>query len=285
VSDPRVRASPQAVLLVLGGIVSVQLGAVVAKQIFPAVGPAGAVFLRLGVGAVILGIVARPTRADVHGHLRLALAFGAVLATMNLSFYAALTRIPLGAAVTIEFLGPLLLAVAMSRRRRDMVWALVAGAGVAALSWEGGGVGLDLAGAGLAAIAGVCWAGYILLSQRLGAAVPGLTGLAVAVAAGALVAAVPGIAQGGARLLEPRTLTLGIGVGVLSSAVPYALEFLALRRLAAGTFGILMSLEPAVAALAGLVLLDEGLRVLQVLGVALVCLASAAVTAGRPPEP
>jgi inner membrane transporter RhtA len=279
------RVGPESVLLVLGGIVSVQLGAAVAKQIFPEVGPAGAVFLRLGVGALILGAVTRPRRAALRGHVGLAVAFGAVLAVMNLSFYASLTRIPLGAAVTIEFLGPLLLAVATSRRARDVGWALLAAAGVAALTWEGTGAALDLAGVVLAATAGVCWAGYILLSQRVGAAVPGLAGLAVAVAAGAVVAAVPGIAQGGARLLEPRTLVFGIGVGVLSSSVPYALELLALRRLAAGTFGIFMSLEPAVAALAGLVLLGEGLRLAQIVGVVLVCLASAAVAASRPPEP
>jgi inner membrane transporter RhtA len=285
VSGRPVGASPQAVLLVLGGIVSVQLGAAVAKQIFPAVGPAGAVLLRLAVGAVILGGVSRPTPAAVRGHLRLAVIFGAVLATMNVSFYSSLTRIPLGPAVTIEFLGPLLLAVATSRRRRDLAWVLLAGVGVAALSWEGTGDGLDRLGVGLAATAGACWAAYILLSQRLGAAAPGLSGLAVAVTAAALVAAVPGIAQGGARLLEPGTLLLGVAVGVLSSAVPYALEFLALRRVAAGTFGILMSLEPAVAALAGLALLGEGLRPAQVAGIVLVCVASAAVTAGRPPEP
>jgi inner membrane transporter RhtA len=280
----RGRVTPEAVLLVLGGIVSVQLGAAVAKQIFPDVGPAGAVLLRLGVGAVILAAVARPRADVVRGHLGLALAFGAVLAGMNLSFYAALTRIPLGAAVTIEFLGPLVLAVATSRRRRNVGWALLAGVGVAALSWEGGG-GLDPVGVGFALLAGVGWAGYILLSQRLGAAAPGLAGLAVAVAAGAVVAAVPGIAQGGAHLLEPRILLFGAAVGLLSSAVPYALEFLALRRLAAATFGILMSLEPAVAAAAGLLVLGEGLRPVQVAGIVAVCVASAAVTAGSPPEP
>jgi inner membrane transporter RhtA len=272
------------VLLVLGGIVSVQLGAAVAKQLFPVVGPAGAVFLRLAVGAVILTAVARPRAAVIRGHLGLALAFGTVLAAMNLSFYASLTRIPLGAAVTIEFLGPLVLAVVASRRRTDVGWALLAGLGVAAVSWEGTGT-LDAVGVGFALLAGAGWAGYILLSQRLGAAAPGLTGLAVAVAAGAVVAAVPGIAQGGGQLLDPRVLALGAAVGVLSSAVPYALEFLALRRLPAATFGILMSLEPAVAATAGWLVLGEGLRPVQVAGIVLVCVASAAVTAGSPPEP
>ena len=138
-----------------------------------------------------------------------------------------------------------------------------------------------------AATAGAAWAAYIVLSQRLGAAAPGLGGLAVAVAAAAVVAAPVGLAQGGARLLEPRVLVLGVAVGVLSSAVPYALEFLALRRLPASIFGILMSIEPVVAAVIGFALLSEGLRAVQAAGIVLVCVASAAVTAGRPepPEP
>jgi inner membrane transporter RhtA len=279
------RPAPPAVLLVLGGIISLQLGAAVAKQLFPTVGPAGAVFLRLAVGAVLLLVVARPRWPTVRGSARLALTFGAVLATMNLSFYASLSRIPLGPAVTIEFLGPLVLAVATSRRRADVGWAVLAGVGVAALSWEGTGDGLDRLGVALALTAGACWAGYILLSQRLGAAAPGLAGLSVAVSGAAVVAAVPGVVQGAGRLLEPLTLLLGAAVGVLSSAVPYALEFLALRRLAASTFGILMSIEPAVAALAGLLILGEGLGPVQVAGIVVVCLASAAVTAGAPPEP
>jgi inner membrane transporter RhtA len=264
---------------VLGGIVSLQVGAAAAKQLFPAVGSGGAVLLRLAVGAAILAAVARPRRESIRG---LALLFGAVLATMNLCFYASLARIPLGPAVTVEFLGPLVLAVAVSRRRVDAVWALLAFAGVAALSWEGPGQRLDRGGLALAASAGAAWAAYIVLSQRLGAAAPGLGGLAVAVAAAAVVAAPVGVAQGWGRLLEPRVLLFGAAVGVLSSAVPYALEFLALRRLPASTFGILMSIEPAVAAVIGLVLLGEGLRAVQVAGIVLVCLASAAVTAGRP---
>jgi inner membrane transporter RhtA len=237
------------------------------------------VLLRLAVGALILTAVARPRSASLRP---LALLFGAVLAVMNLCFYAALARIPLGPAVTVEFLGPLVLAVVTSRRRIDALWALLAFAGVAALSWEGQGQRLDAGGLALAATAGAAWAAYIVLSQRLGAAAPGLGGLAVAVAAAAVVAAPVGLAQGGARLLEPRVLVLGVAVGVLSSAVPYALEFLALRRLPASTFGILMSIEPAVAAVIGLALLDEGLRAVQAAGILLVCVASAAVTAGRP---
>jgi inner membrane transporter RhtA len=274
------RVSPAAFGLVLGGIVSLQVGAAAAKQVFPAVGSGGAVLLRLAVGALILCAVARPGRASVRP---LALLFGAVLAAMNLCFYASLTRIPLGPAVTVEFLGPLVLAVVTSRRRTDALWALLAFAGVAALSWEGQGQRLDAAGLALAATAGAAWAAYILLSQRLGSSAPGLGGLAVAVTAAAVVAAPFGAAQGGSRLLEPRVLLFGAAVGVLSSAVPYALEFLALRRLPASTFGILMSIEPAVAAVIGILLLGETLRAVQAAGILLVCAASAAVTAGGRP--
>ncbi len=278
------RPGPTALLLVAGGIVSLQIGAAAAKQIFPAVGSGGAVLLRLAVGAAILVAVARPRRDSVRP---LALLFGAVLAIMNLCFYASLTRIALGPAVTVEFLGPLLLAVVTSRRRLDSLWALLAFVGVAALSWEGPGQRVDAVGLALAAAAGAAWAAYIVLSQRLGAAAPGFGGLAVAVAAAAFVAAPVGIAQGGSRLVEPHVLLFGAAVGVLSSAVPYALEFLALRRLAASTFGILMSIEPVVAAVIGFALLREGLRAVQAAGIVLVCVASAAVTAGRPepPEP
>jgi len=278
------RPGPAALLLVAGGIVSLQMGAAAAKQIFPAVGSGGAVLLRLAVGAVILAAVARPRLDSVRP---LALLFGAVLAVMNLCFYASLTRIALGPAVTVEFLGPLVLAVVTSRRRLDALWALLAFAGVAALSWEGPGQRVDAVGLALAGAAGAAWAAYIVLSQRLGAVAPGFGGLAVAVAAAAVVAAPVGIAQGGVRLAEPRVLLFGAAVGVLSSAVPYALEFLALRRLPASIFGILMSIEPVVAAVIGFALLGEGLRVVQAAGIVLVCVASAAVTAGRPepPEP
>jgi len=270
------------VLLVLGGIVSVQLGAAVAKGLFGALGPAGTVFVRVATAAVVLLSAARrPLRHVPAGSRGLVAAFGLVLAAMNLAFYLSLQRIPLGVAVTIEFIGPLAVAVAGSRRPRDLVWAMLAAAGVLLLT--GGGRALlsgtlDPRGVLFAALAGTCWAAYILLNQRVGAAVPGVHGLAVAMAVGAVALLPLGLASAGTRLLDPTLLAAGAAVGLLSSAVPYTLELAALRRLATSTFGVLMSLEPAVAALAGFAVLGERLTPAQVVAVALVCVASAGAT-------
>jgi inner membrane transporter RhtA len=270
------------VLFVLGGVVSVQLGAAVAKGLFPALGPAGTVLLRMTTGALVLLLVARrPPHRLPAGSQRLVVAFGLALAAMNLAFYLSLERIPLGVAVTVEFIGPLAVAVVGSRRLRDLVWALLAAVGVVLLT--GGGQALvsgelDPLGVLCAALAGTCWAAYILLNQRVGAAVPGVHGLAVAMAVGTVALLPIGVASGGSRLLEPHLLAAGAAVGLLSSAVPYTLELAALRSLAASTFGVLMSLEPAVAALAGLVVLGERLTAGQVVAVACVCAASAGAT-------
>lgn len=278
----RRRPAPHPVLLVLTGVVSVQTGAAVAKQLFPVLGPAGTVFLRLAVGALVLGPVAVGViRAARRGALRLAVLFGLVLAAMNLCFYLSLTRVPLGIAVTVEFLGPLAVAVAGSRRPRDLVWAALAAVGVVVLTGGGQALAsgrLDALGLALALLTGVFWAGYIVLSQRVGSALPGVSGLGVALVVAAVVVAPVGIAQAGTRLLEPHLLLLGVAVGLLSSAVPYALEMAALRRLGAGTFGVLMSLEPAVASVVGVAVLREHLGIGEVVGVVLVCLASAGAT-------
>jgi inner membrane transporter RhtA len=279
---PRVPAP----LLVLGGVVSVQLGAAIAKQLFPRIGPEGTVMLRLVAGALLLWLVVRPTRRVLAGlDLRLTLAFGAVLATMNLSFYLAIARIPLGVAVALEFLGPLAVALAGARRVRELGAAVLAA--VAVLLLTGGGSGLtgagrlDVAGIGFALAAGVLWAGYILLSRRVGAATPGLAGLAgAATVAGVLLLPV-GIATAGGRLADPVPLALGAAVGLLSAAVPYGLELVALRTLPAATFAVLMSLEPAVGALAGFAVLRERLTLAEIAGVLLVCVASVAATRSR----
>jgi inner membrane transporter RhtA len=270
------------VLLVLGGVVSVQFGAAVAKGLFPALGPAGTVLLRMATGAVVLQLLARrPPHRLPAGSRGLVAAFGLALAAMNLAFYLALDRIPLGVAVTVEFIGPLAVAVAGSRRPRDLLWALLAAVGVLLLTGGGAALlsgALDPLGVLLAAVAGGCWAAYILLSQRVGAAVPGVHGLAVAMAVGTVALLPVGVASAGGRLLEPHLLAAGAAVGLLSSAVPYTLELAALRSLAASTFGVLMSLEPAVAALAGFVLLGERLRTAQLVAVGCVCAASAGAT-------
>jgi inner membrane transporter RhtA len=269
-------------VLVLGAIASVQLGAALAKLRFDRTGPVGMVMLRLAVGALVLVAVARP-RLGGRGRRQwlLLLAFGAVLAGMNTSFYAAIDRIPIGIAVTIEFAGPLAVAVAGSRRLLDAVWIVLAAAGVVLLT-RGGGGSLDPLGLGLAGVAGLGWACYILLSQRIGRTSAGVDGLALAIAVAAVLVAPAGIVQAGGALADWRVLLVGIGVGLLSAAIPYSLEIEALRRLPARVFGVLMSLEPAVGALAGLVVLGEALRSHEVLAIALVCVASAgAAWAGR----
>jgi inner membrane transporter RhtA len=272
------------ITLVLGAVMSVQVGASLAKTLFDDVGPGGTVLLRILLAAVILALLWRPeVRGRTHREWLLIGAFGVALAGMNYAFYAALDRIPLGVAVTFEFVGPLAVAVFGSRRPLDLVWVVLAGAGILLLADPGG--GFDGVGVALALLAGSFWAAYILVSARMGQAIPGQSGLALAmVVASALVLPV-GIAEGGADLLDPAVLAIGLGVAVLSSAIPYSLEFEALRRLPAGVFGVLMSLEPAMAALAGFVVLGEVLdaRELAAIGFVVVASAGAARGASAPP--
>lgn len=262
------------VALVLGGVVSVQFGAAIAVLLMPRAGAVGVVTLRLVLAAVVLLIVCRP---KVRGHSRAdwgtVLVFGAVLAAMNLLFYQAADRIPLGAAVTLEVLGPLTLSVIASRRLGNLLWAGLALAGVVLLS--GGGFDrLDPVGAAFAVGAGVMWATYIVFSARTGQRFPQADGLALAMAFGAVLSLPLGIMEAGSKLIVPSTVGLALAVALLSSVLPYTLELLALRRLPAPTFAILMSVEPAVAALAGLLLLHQGLSFTDALAIALVIAAS-----------
>jgi inner membrane transporter RhtA len=260
--------------LVVGAIASVQFGASLAATLFQRLGAGGTVSVRLLSAAIVLLVLWRPR---LPGHTRhellLAAVFGLVLAGMNLSFYEALARIPLGVAVAIEFVGPLAVAVAGSHRWLDLAWVALALAGILALT-HGGGHALNSLGIVLALIAGCLWGAYILLNARLGQAFEGSTGVALAMGVAAFVALPVGIASAGTHLLEPSALALGSAVGVLSSAIPYSLEVEALRRIAAPTFGVLMSLEPAMAALAGLVVLGQELSARALLGIALVIVAS-----------
>jgi inner membrane transporter RhtA len=258
----------------------VQFGAAFAKSIFDEIGPGGTVFLRMLFAALVLMLIWRPrvsgrSRRD----LALILLFGISLAGMNGTFYAALDRIPLGIAVTFEFVGPLGVAVFGSRRRLDLVWVALAAAGIVLLS-DFGGADLDGLGVALAMTAGAFWAAYILLSARVGQAFPGGDGLALAM----LVAVVPlaplGIADGGGDLLVLWVLGVGFGVAMLSSAIPYTLELEALRRMPAGLFGVLMSLEPALAALAGFIALGEDLVAREIVAIMLVVAASAGAARG-----
>jgi len=272
---------------VLGGIASVQWGAAAATTLFDEVGAAGTVFLRVAISALLLVVLWRPAWSVLRGAAaRDIVAFGLVLAAMNWSFYEALDRIPLGIAVTIEFTGPLGVAILRSRRRLDLLWAGCAAAGLLLLAPIGGGSVAAL-GALFALIAGACWGAYILLSARVGRAVSGGSGLAVAMTVGAVVLIPAGVAGGGADLLAGHTLLVGAAVAVLSSAIPYSLELEALRRIPENTFGVLMSLEPAVAALVGFVALGQGLLASEIAAIGLVLIASAGAlgTAGEPRAP
>ena len=269
-------------VLVVGGIASVQFGSALATQIFAQVGPAGAVLLRLVGASLVLSFVFRPRLGPrPWREWGLAVAFGLVLAAMNLSFYEALDRIPLGIAVTIEFIGPLSVGVLGSRRRLDLVLTVVAAAGIVALT-HGDAHGLNALGVVFALGAAAMWAAYILVSARVGRVFSGNTGLVIAMWVSALVALPVGIADGGAHLLTPSSLAIGGAVGILSSALPYTLEMEALRRLATHVFGVLMSLEPAVAAIAGWLVLGQGLSARELGGIALVIVASLGASVARP---
>jgi inner membrane transporter RhtA len=271
-----IRSSPRAgaVLLVLGGIVSVQIGASIAKELFDEVGPAGAVFLRIGLAAVALVAIWRPSIRGI-GRRRAAdvAMFGFVLAAMNFSFYLALDRIPLGIAVTFEFVGPLAVAIWGSRRRADLVWVALAAAGIVLLSPSPGG-SVSLLGAALALLAGSFWAAYILLSARVGRTMPGGGGLALAMAVGTVLLLPAGWAHR-SELADWGVLAAGLALAALSSAIPYSLELEALRRLPRATFGVMMSLEPAVAAAVGFVVLGQDLSVRELVAIGLVVIASA----------
>jgi inner membrane transporter RhtA len=269
--------------LVIFGITSVQAGAAFATKLFDDLGPAGTVFLRVFFAAVVLCAIWRPSlRAHTSADLRLAALFGIVLALMNLSFYEALDRIHLGVAVTLEFIGPLGVALVGSRSRLDVLWALLAACGVVLLGSVGSS---DVAGVTFALVAGCLWAAYILINARVGQRFSGGHGLAIAMAIGTLPLIPIGIADAGSNLLDPRLLALALGVALLSSVVPYSLELEALRRIRPHVFGVLMSLEPGVAAIAGFVVIGQDLSTLDVVAIALVVLASAGATRGARGSP
>lgn len=271
---------------ILGAIVSVQGGAALAKGLFPALGPIGTVGLRVVLSAIMLMAAFRPNlRRTTAAQWQAVIPYGLVLGTMNIVFYLSLSRIPLGVAVTVEFIGPLAVAVFGSRRAVDIVWVVLAAAGIALIApWSGGGT--DVLGLLLALAAGACWAAYILLGGRVSRIMTGGASVATGMVIASFVALPAAILTNGfARLTLPLFLA-GIGVALLSSAIPYTLEMIALKALPARTFGILMSLEPAVAALLGLVLLHELLSFRQWLAVALIIAASTGSTlTSRRPAP
>jgi inner membrane transporter RhtA len=273
-----VPSSARSVWFVLAGIASVQVGAAFSKQLFGRVDPTTMVWLRLVFSALVLLAVARPRLAGRdRTDWTVVLAFGATLATMNWSIYQSFSRIPLGVAVTVELLGPLTLSLVQSRRPLDLLWVLLAAAGVGLLGLREGS-GVSALGIGFALLAGAAWAVYILLSAATGRRWPDLDGLAVASVVGAVALTPAAVLAGGSALGDPRVVLTGALVAVLSSVVPYSLELAALRTLPTKVFGVLMSLEPAAAALAGLVLLGEQLGMVEWLAIACVVAASAGVT-------
>jgi inner membrane transporter RhtA len=272
------RRTLPAPLLVLTAIISVQVGSAIARTLFDDLGAAGVTLLRLFIAAVVLGVAFRPRVGTWSAAAwRAAALLGVAMAGMNLIFYLALQTVPLGVAVTVEFLGPLLLTLVQTRRLVDLLWALLAAGGVALLGL-GAGVSAPLGGLLLAFLAGLCWAGYILASAHLGTLVPGTGGLAVALAVAAVLV-LPFGASGASAVLDHPDLLIGAaGVALLSSVLSYGLEINALRRMSTRVFGILMSLEPAAAAVAGLLVLHQRLGLREVLALALVSVASLGVT-------
>ncbi|MEU5339526.1 EamA family transporter [Streptomyces sp. NPDC020766] len=260
--------------LVLAGGISVQFGGALAVTLMPRTGALGVVTLRLVVAAIVMLVVCRPR---LRGHSRVdwstVVVFGVTMAAMNGLFYQSVARIPLGPAVTLEVLGPLVLSVVASRRALNFVWAGLALGGVFLLG-GGGFDSLDPVGVAFALSAGVMWAAYIVFSARTGRRFPQADGLALAMVVGAVLFLPLGIAESGAKLLDPTTIALGSAVAVLSSVLPYTLELLALRRLPASTFAVLMSLEPAVASIAGFLVLSQTLSMTEALAVTLVIAAS-----------
>jgi inner membrane transporter RhtA len=259
---------------VLLSIVSVQGGAAIAKGLFPLLGAGGTASVRIGFSALILVLAVRPNlKRLTSAQWKIVIPYGIILGVMNLLFYCALARIPMGLAVTLEFIGPLGLALAGSRRAIDLLWVVLAGAGIALIApWSGEGV--DLIGVIFALLAGVCWAIYILLSKRAGAQLPGQMAVAVGMLFAAFTVLPFGILEGNLQVMTPYLLLLSVTLAMFSSVLPFTLEMQALRTMPPRMFSILMSLEPAVAALVGLLLLGEQLKLGQWLAVICIVIAS-----------
>jgi inner membrane transporter RhtA len=268
-------------VLVLISIASVQTGAAVARTAFDEAGAMGITLMRLGLSSAVLVAVLRPRPWRWSREAQQAtLLFGLCMAGMNIVFYLALRTVPLGVCVTVEFLGPLTVALVQTRRWRDVLWVCLAAAGVALLGLRGGG-DLPIGGLVLALVAGAFWALYILASARVGQAVPGTEGLAMALVIAALIALPFGAAGVAGVLDQPRILLIGCGVALFSSIIPYICELAALRRMPTRVFGVLMSLEPGAAAVAGLIVLDQALAARETVALVLVSVASVGITLGR----
>ncbi len=284
-SGPLGKVSPT--VLVLAAAVSVQFGAALAVTLFDEVGAVGSTFLRLALAAALLLLVRRPKiRGWSASNYALAIAFGLSLGITNMLYYAALSRLPVAVTVTIEFLGPIGVAAAYSRRWIEGLWVLLAAAGILLMTqpWSHSS-GLDPVGIILALCAAAGWASYILLVARAGKVFSGRDILTIAMVIATATAAVPGILDGGAALLEPSVLAMGLIVAVLSMVIPFSFELEALRRMPARVFGVLMSLEPAVAVVAGMIVLGQRLSLQELIAIGLVVIASIGVTRSAPAPP
>lgn len=266
-------------LLLVAAVGSVQFGSAFADKIFSRAGPGGVALLRVVLTALVLLAITRPSlRGRTRAELATVAAYGLTLAGMNWSFYEALQRLPLGVAVTIEFTGPLAVAVAGSRRLIDGVWVLLAGSGVVLLATRGDQAGVHLLGILLALVAAACWATYILLAKQVGKSFGAAEALAIGMGIGTFLVLPAGIIEGGSALLQPGVIGACFGVAMLSSLIPYTLELVALRRLSTAVFGLLMSLEPAVAALAGVLVLSQPLTGALLIALVMVVAASVGST-------
>lgn len=265
-------------------MLSIQGGASLAKSIFPIAGPVGTVTLRVLFAALLLAIVLAPWKIRLtRANWRPVLLYGAALGLMNIFFYKAISTVPLGIAVAVEFVGPLGVAIATSRKPLDFLWILLAVAGLGALTpWAPGSGDIDLAGLGFALAAGACWAAYIVFGQAAGRD-HGHRAAALGMVVAALVVLPIGIAEAGSTLLDIRILPVAIAIALLSSAIPYTLEMMALPRIAAPTFGTLMSLEPAIAAIIGYLALGENLSPAHWLAIVAIMAASAGAAASSTP--
>jgi inner membrane transporter RhtA len=272
------------VALAVASMTTIQLGAALSEPLWDRVGPSGLVALRLALAALILWPFARPVlRGRSREDLGAAVALGACSGVLTVAFFEAIARIPLGVAVTIEFLGPLGVALAGSRHARDVAWVVLAGVGVALLTLgDGAGEPLDPVGIAFAVLAAACWAGYILLTKRVGARWAGLEGLSISLAVAALVVLPIGLSVAGSEMFVPEVILAGAALALLTPLLPFVFELIALRRLPTALFGVIMSLEPAIAALLGFLILDQALAVSGIVAIAMVSIASAGATLTSP---
>lgn len=274
------RQTATGVLLICASCISLQLGAAFAIQLFPHAGPLGTTFVRLSIAALLMLVATRPqVRTWNKEQWKAVFFFGLSLACMNNTFYMGLERLDLGVAVTFEFLGPLTLAAVLSRRPRDFLYVLLALVGVTLFGFDSStGAALDPVGIIWVLIAGACWAWYIMTSAKLGRSVGGSGGLAAGMGVAALLSLPTGLSGAMTIAADPKLLGFAIMVGILGSVIPYACEFHALRRLRPQVFGVLLSLEPMFAALAGLIILFQGIGILGCIAIACVITASIGTT-------